>query len=61
MKRCLQCGIEITGHPSKKFCSNKGPGNCKSLYRKQNPKPADPEEYLDEYSEYDSLGNTCWE
>jgi hypothetical protein len=32
MKRCLQCGVDITGHPNKKFCSNKGPDNCKDLY-----------------------------
>jgi len=27
---CKNCGRPIAGH--KKFCSNKGPGNCKDVY-----------------------------
>lgn len=26
----------MTGHPNKKFCSNKGVGNCKDAYHNEN-------------------------
>lgn len=31
-KKCRNCRREIKGHPNKKFCSNKGLGNCKDAY-----------------------------
>lgn len=32
VKKCPNCRREIKGHPNKKFCSNKGWGNCKDAY-----------------------------
>lgn len=37
---CPNCGKDLTGaHPNKKFCSNKGEGNCKDAHHnKHNPR-----------------------
>lgn len=36
---CKNCGIKISGHPNKKFCSNKGINNCKDAYHNRtNPR-----------------------
>ena len=56
MRRCLHCGIEITGHPNKKFCSNKGPDNCKDLYYDSGETASEPDEYLEEYMD-DAMDN----
>lgn len=37
---CRNCGKAFTKHPTKKYCTTAGPGNCKSAYwnKKNNPK-----------------------
>lgn len=44
MKKCKNCDKEIKGHINKKFCSNKGRGNCKDTYHNTtNPRGYDVE------------------
>lgn len=31
-RKCPNCKREVKGHPNKRFCSNKGDGNCKDAY-----------------------------
>lgn len=49
MRRCLNCGVEIHGHPNKKFCTNKGKDNCKDLYYNSGKSQSEPDVYLDEF------------
>lgn len=38
-RKCPNCGRKFRGHPNKKFCSNKGYGNCKDAYHNRvNPR-----------------------
>ena len=38
-KRCAQCKKPMaTAHPNARFCSNKGPGNCKDKHHNRQPK-----------------------
>ena len=37
--KCKNCHKKMTGHPNKRFCSNKGIGNCKDLFHNEkNPR-----------------------
>lgn len=48
VRKCPNCRKEIRGHPNKKFCSNKGPGNCKDAYHNfANPRGYGEESILD--------------
>lgn len=38
MVKCKCCGKEMKGaHPNKKFCSNRGRGNCKDAFHNRKP------------------------
>ncbi len=37
MKKCEYCGkLYTVKHPSQRFCSHKGPGNCKDRWHNRN-------------------------